>query len=410
MSYNSTMYDASYYSSHLGTDYSRGNGWEEVFSRHANNIVRDFNPQKTLDVGCAVGYFVEGLRDLGVEAYGIDISEFAISQVREDVKPFCKVQNAKDNIAGKYDLITCIEVLEHMSIDDIKKAIFNMCQVTDKIIFSSTPFDYEEGTHFSVNKAGFWSEQFAANGFYHDIDYDCSYIAPQCRLYRKRDLDKIELVRNYEDKLFELWNQCCVLRNSLNLSTAKIIEMERTNNQQIDSIEKNRQEIIAEKKELDNKYAIALKDNYEKMDALHDVIIEQRDSLELLQKQLDDAMKHSVLHYNLAQIGKDSAIKRFFTTRRLFKKSYEYWKPVFDAAAYVKYNADVSAIFGDSKEKLLKHFIKQGMYEARRASESFEINTYLKYNTDVAELYKNDLRSCYIHFIENGMKEGRKSI
>lgn len=62
------------------------------------------------------------------------------------------------------------------------------------------------------------------------------------------------------------------------------------------------------------------------------------------------------------------------------------------------------------QKKLLKHFINQGMYEARRASESFEITSYLKYNADVAALYKNDLRSCYIHFIENGIKEGQKSV
>ena len=35
---------------------------------------------RVLDIGCAKGFLVQAFRDLGVEAYGIDISAYAISQ------------------------------------------------------------------------------------------------------------------------------------------------------------------------------------------------------------------------------------------------------------------------------------------------------------------------------------------
>lgn len=159
-----------------------------------------------------------------------------------------------------------------------------------------------------------------------------------------------------------------------------------------------------------DKYAVALKDSYEECDALRDKLIAQQEKLELLQKQLDDAQKSSTLGCIIAGIDKDSKIRRFLTPRRLFKKPLEYGKPVYDAEAYKKYNSDIAAIYGKSPRKLLRHFINQGMYEGRRASERFDIKAYLKYNADVAELYADDLRSCYIHFCENGMKEGRRGI
>lgn len=93
------------------------------------------------------------------------------------------------------------------------------------------------------------------------------------------------------------------------------------------------------------------------MDSLQDVIIEQRESLVLLQNQLTKLIKYNRFHYRIGKIGKDGAIKRFITTRCLFKKPYDYWKPVFNAEAYVKYNTDVSIIFGDSK-KIIEAFHK----------------------------------------------------
>lgn len=64
----------------------------KVFIRHlASQIKEKYHPQTVLDAGCAMGMLVAALRDLGVEAYGVDLSEYAISQVREDIRPYCAV-------------------------------------------------------------------------------------------------------------------------------------------------------------------------------------------------------------------------------------------------------------------------------------------------------------------------------
>lgn len=47
---------------------------QRIFKNIAGRIYEDRKPESVLDVGCAMGYLVEALRDLGVEAYGVDVS------------------------------------------------------------------------------------------------------------------------------------------------------------------------------------------------------------------------------------------------------------------------------------------------------------------------------------------------
>jgi SAM-dependent methyltransferase len=101
--------------------------WLRFFGTIADRIVAEIRPRRVLDVGCAKGFLVEALRDRGVEAFGIDVSRYAIGEVRDDVKPFCRVASVLDPLEGPYDLITCIEVLEHLDEADGARAIAHIC-------------------------------------------------------------------------------------------------------------------------------------------------------------------------------------------------------------------------------------------------------------------------------------------
>ncbi len=148
-----------------------------------------------------MGYLVAALRDRGVEAYGIDISEYAVSKVREDVRPFCRVGSLTEefpaDLPKRYDLIVSIEVLEHLYAEDGKKAIANLCGHTDTVLFSSTPDDFTERTHVNVQQREYWARLFFEQGFTDDINYRPKYLTAYASLFR-RNADMARQVEDYE--------------------------------------------------------------------------------------------------------------------------------------------------------------------------------------------------------------------
>ena len=185
-----TVYDSHYYEAYTGgVPYSRDHPqWAAFFGGIADHIVRDIAPTSSLDAGCAKGFLVEALRDRGIEAYGIDASSYAVSEVREDIRAHCRVATLTEPLDRDYDLVTCFEVLEHLPVEEADAAVANLCAHAEDVLFSSTPDDHQDPTHLNVRPAEYWVELFARHGFVHDLDYDASYIAPWAmRLRRSRD-------------------------------------------------------------------------------------------------------------------------------------------------------------------------------------------------------------------------------
>lgn len=211
----SDLFDRRYFEACCGTPYVRNEHWTSFFGHLANRIVASLAPRTVLDAGCAMGFLVEALRDRGVEAWGLDISEYAISRVRDDVRPFCHLASLTEPIEGRYDLIVCIEVLEHLPPADAQRGVMNMCAATDDVLLSTTPHDFSEATHVNVQPPSYWSALFAQSGFYHDLEYDASFITPWATRFRRARLGPGELVSGYERKLWTVSEEVRVLRERL---------------------------------------------------------------------------------------------------------------------------------------------------------------------------------------------------
>ncbi len=179
-------YDRHYFDTALGpVPYDRRHRqWMAFFEAIADHVVAEITPRRVLDVGCAKGFLVEALRDRGVEAFGIDISEYAIGEVRPDLEPYCRVGSAVEPFDERYDLITCIEVLEHLGEEDGRTAIANICRNAEDVLFSSTPDDFKEPTHVNVRPCSWWVERFAEHGFRLDTDFDAGFIAAHAMRFR----------------------------------------------------------------------------------------------------------------------------------------------------------------------------------------------------------------------------------
>ncbi|NLG80400.1 MAG: glycosyltransferase [Firmicutes bacterium] len=208
-----TIYGKDYYEKQCGEiPYDRNQPqWMQFFGNVAQQITARFRPRSVLDVGCAMGFLVEALRDRGVEAEGIDISEYAISRVREDIRPYCRVQSILEPLNRDYDLIVCIEVLEHLTPAEGTQAIANMCAHAPVVIISSTPCDLFESTHINVRPREYWVREFSLQGFYHDVDSDVSFISPWALVFRRNTCPpkKLNVLAYFTG---EPWNACPAIR------------------------------------------------------------------------------------------------------------------------------------------------------------------------------------------------------
>lgn len=195
------IYNRFYYQSHCGTDYSEREVWERNFAWIADNIVSIFRPNTVLDVGCAYGYLVEALRDRGVNAYGIDISKHAISQVREDMRQFCNAQDILEDLPNefpqKYDLVITIEVLEHIYQEYTDNVIAKLCTYGDIIVFSSSSDDTNEETHVNVQQSEYWAQKFAKNGFFNKVGFRNNIVTPWTMIFIK-EADLSRVIGEYE--------------------------------------------------------------------------------------------------------------------------------------------------------------------------------------------------------------------
>lgn len=205
-------FDKHYYATSCGRPYQRDEEWLNFFGNIAEKIKTEINPSLVLDAGCAFGFLVERLREQGIHAFGCDISDYAISQTHESIKPFCWAGSLVEPLEQKYDLIVSIEVLEHIDKENSEKALVNLCNASDDILFSSTPFDYKESTHVNVNNPDYWSEQFAKQGFFRDVNFDASFITPWAVRYRKRKEPIHRIIKEYEQKFWVIKKENADLR------------------------------------------------------------------------------------------------------------------------------------------------------------------------------------------------------
>lgn len=96
------------------------------FRKFLRKILAYKKSGKLLDVGCAMGYFVEMATEAGFDAYGVDASAYAIAEAKNHI-PESKLQAATisdlDFPEKSFDVITMFDVFEHLNDpkNDLKK-------------------------------------------------------------------------------------------------------------------------------------------------------------------------------------------------------------------------------------------------------------------------------------------------
>ena len=220
-------YDRRYYLHGLGLPYVESEPhWKRFFGEVADGIIRQLSPGTVLDAGCATGFLVAALAERGVDSSGVDISTYAVEHAVSGAEGRLQVRTLGETLGGPWDLITCIEVLEHLPVSDVQTAIDNICSATDRIVFSSTPHDFAEASHVSVKPTAIWVEWFGERGFFRGTDLDLSYLSPWALVLERRSLSPAQVAHAYETELEPLREEVVAKRAELLAASRRLGELE----------------------------------------------------------------------------------------------------------------------------------------------------------------------------------------
>jgi SAM-dependent methyltransferase len=112
------------------------NGWGKLNPCRVKTVSR-YAQGSVLDVGCAEGQYVYGLRSRKVEAYGVDI-ESSPKWVDAPDGVFRQADICDLPFGNQaFDTLLTFEVLEH--VDDYQRALRELRRVCNKILLASVP-------------------------------------------------------------------------------------------------------------------------------------------------------------------------------------------------------------------------------------------------------------------------------
>lgn len=222
-------FDAHYFQHCCGLPYGYDAHWTAFFGRIADAVVRDIAPRRVLDAGCAMGILVAALQERGIDAWGVDLSPYAIEHCSNLVRSRCRVGSIDEPFGARYDLICCIEVVEHMPSARADRAIANLCAHTDDVLFSSSPDDFKEPTHINVRPPEYWARLFAQHGFYRDPDFSADCVSPWAVRFRRSSDPFPSLVGAYERRASVLGRENAELRRALLETQGRVVAADLRN-------------------------------------------------------------------------------------------------------------------------------------------------------------------------------------
>ncbi len=105
-------------------------------------VWRNFRVRNALDVGCATGFLVEVLRELGIDAEGCDLSAYAVDHATPGASGHLRVASLLAGLPWPdqhFELVTVLETLEHFRPDQVPAALRELRRVCAAYLYATIP-------------------------------------------------------------------------------------------------------------------------------------------------------------------------------------------------------------------------------------------------------------------------------
>jgi 2-polyprenyl-3-methyl-5-hydroxy-6-metoxy-1,4-benzoquinol methylase len=177
-------YDEDYFEHGLKSNWDQGYTWPlfgGLFQETAAFLNSSFSEATSyLDIGCAKGFLIRTLHELGQECWGFDYSQWAIEHAEECARPFI-MQASVDDISydRQFDVLVALSIFESLT---ESQALSFLCRArawTRQALFATIPsFQQEEEefsrkdnhdlSHITIKSRQWWHELFLRAGWRQD--------------------------------------------------------------------------------------------------------------------------------------------------------------------------------------------------------------------------------------------------
>lgn len=131
----------------------------------ADVVLDTLHPDSVIDFGCGIGHWLQPFYARGVRIYGVDGSEYAVSQSCVP-QEFVKAHDLRDPYVtdDQYDVAMCIEVLEHLPEDAATTAVSTLTNAAPVCVVSAAPPGQGGTYHVNEQATEYWIDQFESAG------------------------------------------------------------------------------------------------------------------------------------------------------------------------------------------------------------------------------------------------------
>jgi len=119
----------------------------KIEARNPHLIKEVFAPQRVLDIGCGPGFLMYFMSELGLDAHGVDFAAASKSLAPPEIADRIVIGDVTDDHFPdqSFDLVVCREVMEHLSVLQVRRAVGQICRCSSRFAYVTTRFHPSPG-------------------------------------------------------------------------------------------------------------------------------------------------------------------------------------------------------------------------------------------------------------------------